>query len=159
MGRERGVKGSDSCLRLLLSCSCFSPFLVLRLLMVSVTVPIGVACYATRDPRLPQFSDESLFAGLLTPAPVEGSTQWSSSIWATRLLFFLYVLGVHYYINTDRYAYGGVVTVRSSLDNTPQVRGAEVFALNAECTQVFYEESGSWKPYRSARNIRCTSAK
>ena len=73
--------------------------------------------------------------------------------------FFLYVLGVHYYINTDRYAYGGVVTVRSSLDNTPQVRGAEVFALNAECTQVFYEESGSWKPYRSARNIHCTSAK
>ena len=71
-------------------------------------------------------------------------------------VFFSYILGVHYYINTDRYAWGGVIAVRSSLDNTPQVRGAEVFAVNAECTQVFYEEDGSWKPYRSARDIHCT---
>jgi len=64
--------------------------------------------------------------------------------------------GAHYYLNTDRYAYGGVIAVHSSLDNTPQVRGAEVFAVNSECTQIFFEEGGIWKPYRSARNICCT---
>jgi len=71
-------------------------------------------------------------------------------------LFFL-VSGVHYYLNTDRYAYGGIIPVRSLLDNTPQVLGAEVFAVNSECTQIFFEEDGTWKPYRSARNIHCTN--
>ena len=113
---------------------------------------------ARRDPRLLQFSDESLFTGLLTPALPRLKDLHSDPPASEQhsFYFFLYVLGVHYYINTDRYAYGGVVTVRSSLDNTPQVRGPEAFALNAECTQVFYQLNGSWKPYRSATNIRCT---
>ncbi|XP_068709727.1 uncharacterized protein [Montipora foliosa] len=67
--------------------------------------------------------------------------------------------GIHYYLNTDRYAYGGVIDVHSRLDNLPQVRGAEVLAVNADCTKVYFEEDGIWKPYQSARNIRCTRAK
>ena len=72
---------------------------------------------------------------------------------------FVVVIGIHYYLNTDRYAYGGVVYVQSVLDNIPQVRGAEVLAVNPEiswCTKIYFEEAGIWKPYRSARNIRCT---
>lgn len=66
--------------------------------------------------------------------------------------------GIHYYLNTDRYAYGGTIHVCSRLDNLPQVGGAEVLAVNADCTKVYFEEDGIWKPYRSARNIRCTRA-
>lgn len=67
--------------------------------------------------------------------------------------------GVHYYLNIHRCAYGGVIPVRSLLDGTPQVRGAEVFAVNSDCKQVFYEEGGTWKPYISARDIKCTRTK
>ena len=72
--------------------------------------------------------------------------------------FFL--TGVRYYLNIDRCAYGGVIAVRSVLDNTPQVRGAEVLAVNSECTQVYYNDDGIWKRYGSAlpSDIRCTVA-
>ena len=66
---------------------------------------------------------------------------------------------MHYYLNIDRCAYGGVVQVSSWLDNTPQVRGAEIVAVNSECTQVYYHDDGAWKPYKSARDIRCAPAR
>lgn len=61
--------------------------------------------------------------------------------------------GMHYYLNIDRCAYGGIVPVASWWDNTPQVRGAEIFAVNSDYTQVYYEDDGEWHPYRSARDI------
>lgn len=48
--------------------------------------------------------------------------------------------------------------MRSWLDSTPQVRGAEILAVksvNSECTEVYYNDDGVWKRYRSATNIRC----
>ena len=48
--------------------------------------------------------------------------------------------------------------MRSLLDGTPQVRGAEILAVksvNSKCTQVYYNDDGVWKRYGSARNIRC----
>ncbi|KAL9987607.1 hypothetical protein ACROYT_G001944 [Oculina patagonica] len=66
--------------------------------------------------------------------------------------------GVRYYLNIDRCAYGGVIAVSSFLDNTPQVRGAEVLAVNSNGTQVYYNDDGIWHPYISARNIRCQPA-
>ncbi|KAL9987610.1 hypothetical protein ACROYT_G001948 [Oculina patagonica] len=70
------------------------------------------------------------------------------------------VSGARYYLNIDRCAWGGVITVRSVLDNTPQVRGAEVLAVNSECTQVYYNDDGIWKRYESTTksSIRCTVA-
>lgn len=67
--------------------------------------------------------------------------------------------GVRYYLNIDRCAYGGIVLVRSLLDNTPQVRGAEVLAVNSDCSQVFYNDV-VWRPYQSAssKDIRCVPA-
>lgn len=70
------------------------------------------------------------------------------------ILYWFFFQGVRYYLNIDRCAFGGVIAVRSSLDNTPQVRGAEVFAVTTNCS-VFYEEDGYWKPYQSARRIQC----
>ena len=75
-----------------------------------------------------------------------------------RVFFVLIFKGVHYFLNIDRCAYGGVIHVSSFLDNTPQVRGAEVLAVNSECTQVYYHDDGIWQPYISARNIRCQPA-
>ena len=49
--------------------------------------------------------------------------------------------------------------MRSLLDGTPQVRGAEILAVksvNSKCTQVYYNDDGVWKRYGSATNIRCT---
>ncbi|PFX27710.1 hypothetical protein AWC38_SpisGene7593 [Stylophora pistillata] len=68
--------------------------------------------------------------------------------------------GVRYYLNIDRCAYGGIVLVRSLLDNTPQVRGAEVLAVNSDCSQVFYNDDVVWRPYQSAssKDIRCVPA-
>ena len=63
---------------------------------------------------------------------------------------------MHYYLNIDRCAYGGVVQVASWLDNIPQVRGPEIFAVNSEYTQVYYHDDGEWHPYISARDIRYT---
>lgn len=48
--------------------------------------------------------------------------------------------------------------MRSLLDSTPQVRGAEILAVksvNSEYTEVYYNDDGVWKRYRSATNIRC----
>ena len=76
----------------------------------------------------------------------------------TDALFFQLFKGIRYYLNIDRCAYGGVVAVRSLLDGTPQVRGAEILAVkfvNSKCTQVYYNDDGVWKRYGSARNIRC----
>ena len=64
---------------------------------------------------------------------------------------------MHYYLNIDRCAYGGVVHVASRLDNIPQVRGPEIFAVNSEYAQVYYHDDGEWHPYISARDIRYTT--
>ena len=63
---------------------------------------------------------------------------------------------MHYYLNIDRCAYGGVVQVAPWLDDIPLVRGPEIFAVNSEYTQVYYHDDGEWHPYRSARDIRYT---
>ncbi|EDO31184.1 predicted protein [Nematostella vectensis] len=67
--------------------------------------------------------------------------------------------GMHFYLNLDRCAYGGVVMVGSLLDHKKQVRGAEVFAVNSTCSGVYYEmgsgEQGQWHPYTSARDFVC----
>ena len=65
---------------------------------------------------------------------------------------FLFLSDMHYYLNMDRYGAGGVRHVRNAFFNLPQVRGPEVFAVNSECTAVYYHD-GIWKQYRSATNI------
>lgn len=72
----------------------------------------------------------------------------------------IFFVGVRYYLNIDRCAYGGVIAVSSLLDNTPQVRGAEILAVNCEPgrKKVYYNDDGIWKHYGSATNIRCTIA-
>jgi len=61
--------------------------------------------------------------------------------------------GMHYYLNIDRCAYGE----RIVLDHKPQIRGPELFAVNANCSKVYYVECEihKWTQYSSARNIRC----
>jgi len=64
-------------------------------------------------------------------------------------------VGAHYYLNVDRCAYGGVVTVKSHLDKTPQVRGPEVFAVDSDCSHAYFELNGLWKVYVSGRDFKC----
>lgn len=62
----------------------------------------------------------------------------------------------HYYLNLDRCAYGGIRHVRSHLDNKEMVRGAEVVAVDLNCTTVYYH-SERWVPYESGRDIVCSA--
>ena len=62
----------------------------------------------------------------------------------------------HYYLNLDRCAYGGIRHVRSHLDNKEMVRGAEVVAVDHNCTTVYYH-SERWVPYESGRDIVCSA--
>ena len=62
----------------------------------------------------------------------------------------------HYYLNLDRCAYGGIRHTADRIDGTPIVRGAQMFAVDHNCSVVYYH-STIWKAYRSSRNIRCNS--
>lgn len=61
--------------------------------------------------------------------------------------------GMHYYLNIDRCAYGE----RIVLDHKPQIRGPELFAVNSNCTKVYYVECEihKWTKYTSAQHIKC----
>lgn len=63
---------------------------------------------------------------------------------------------MHYYLNLDRCAHGGIRPVASTLDGMPMIRGAEVFAVNNNCTTVYYHAE-AWEPYTSGREITCSS--
>lgn len=60
----------------------------------------------------------------------------------------------HYYLNLDRCAYGGIRLVGSPIDGKEMVRGAEILAVNHNCTIVYYH-SKKWTPYKSGRDIVC----
>lgn len=62
----------------------------------------------------------------------------------------------HYYLNLDRCAYGGIRLVGSPLDNKEMVRGAEIVAVDQNCTTVYYH-SEEWSPYETGRDIVCTA--
>lgn len=62
---------------------------------------------------------------------------------------------MHYYLNVDRCAYGGVIAVSSHLDHKPQVRGPEVFAVNFNCSSVYYEMNAKWHAYGTATDFKC----
>lgn len=62
----------------------------------------------------------------------------------------------HYYLNLDRCAYGGIRPVGSPLDGKEMVRGAEVVAVNHNCSIVYFH-SEEWTPYSSGRDIICTA--
>ncbi|XP_067056496.1 uncharacterized protein [Acropora muricata] len=61
--------------------------------------------------------------------------------------------GMHYYLNLARCEYFEKIV----LDHKPQIRGPEIFAVDANCSKVFYVECDirKWTQYTSARNIRC----
>ncbi|KAK3739027.1 hypothetical protein QZH41_010488 [Actinostola sp. cb2023] len=63
--------------------------------------------------------------------------------------------GMHYYLNLERCAYGGIVPVKSHLDHTPQVRGAEVFVVDPSCSRVFFEQNAKWHIYGTAVDFKC----
>ena len=56
----------------------------------------------------------------------------------------------HYYYNIRRCEIGGKVQI----DKEPIIRGPIVFAIDDQCTKVYYFSQG-WKEYASARNIHC----
>ena len=58
--------------------------------------------------------------------------------------------GVHYYYNIRRCEIGGKVQI----DKEPIIRGPIVFAIDDQCTKVYYFSKG-WKEYASARKIHC----
>lgn len=62
----------------------------------------------------------------------------------------------HYYLNLDRCAYGGIRLVGSPLDGKEMVRGAEIVAVNHNCSTVYYHAE-YWTPYVSGRDIVCTA--
>lgn len=62
----------------------------------------------------------------------------------------------HYYLNLDRCAHGGIRPVGSPLDGKEMVRGAEVVAVDYNCTIVYYHAE-EWTPYASGRDIVCTA--
>lgn len=61
--------------------------------------------------------------------------------------------GMHYYLNLARCEYFEKIV----LDHKPQIRGPEIFAVDANCSKVFFVECDfrKWTQYTSARNIRC----
>ena len=63
---------------------------------------------------------------------------------------------MHYYLNLKRCGAGGVRYVRNWLFDLPQVRGAEVFAVDDNCTEVYYEHNQVWHKYRSTVNVMCS---
>ncbi|XP_068741308.1 uncharacterized protein [Montipora capricornis] len=62
--------------------------------------------------------------------------------------------GMHYYLNLARCEYFEKIL----LDHIPQIRGPEIFAVNSNCSKVYYVECDilKWTQYSSARNIRCS---
>ena len=76
---------------------------------------------------------------------------------AKLLSFTLFLISdAHYYLNLDRCAYGGIRPVGSPMDGKEMVRGAEIVAVNHNCTSVYYH-SEEWTPYDSDRDIVCTA--
>ena len=63
---------------------------------------------------------------------------------------------MHYYLNIDRCAAGGIRLVSSPLDGLPMVRGAEVFAVNDNCTEVYWH-GDKWSIYKTGRDMTCSS--
>lgn len=69
---------------------------------------------------------------------------------------FFFPSDAHYYLNLDRCAYGGIRPVGSPMDNKEMVRGAEIVAVNQNCSTVYYHAEG-WFPYETGRDIVCTA--
>lgn len=61
--------------------------------------------------------------------------------------------GMHYYLNLPRCEYFEKIV----LDHKPQIRGPELFAVDANCSKVYYVECDihKWTQYKSAVNIKC----
>lgn len=70
--------------------------------------------------------------------------------------FSFFISDAHYYLNLDRCAYGGIRLVGSPLDGKEMVRGAEIVAVNHNCSTVYYHAE-YWTPYLSGRDIVCTA--
>lgn len=64
----------------------------------------------------------------------------------------------HYYLNVDRCAHGGSVKLSASvkgITNNKQVCGAIIFAINQNCTHVYYHQdppNSGWVRYKSVSN-------
>ncbi|CAH3021668.1 unnamed protein product [Porites evermanni] len=63
----------------------------------------------------------------------------------------------HYYLNVDRCAYGGSLKLSANvkgISNRKQVCGPIIFAVNSNCTAVYYYQdapNAGWKRYQSVR--------
>ena len=61
----------------------------------------------------------------------------------------------HYYLNVDRCAYGGTIKLSGGLNhiaNSKQVCGPMIFAVNHNCTRVYYYQEApneGWVKYKS----------
>lgn len=58
--------------------------------------------------------------------------------------------GYRYYLNLDRCAYDE----RIVLDHKPPIRGPTVFAINSNCSVVYFVNKDKWQPYTSAEHIQ-----
>lgn len=58
--------------------------------------------------------------------------------------------GYRYYLNLDRCAYDE----RIVLDHKPPIRGPTVFAINSNCSAVYFVNKDKWQPYASAEHIQ-----
>ena len=60
---------------------------------------------------------------------------------------------MHYYLNLARCEYFEKIV----LDHKPQIRGPEIFAVDANCSKVFYVECDirKWTQYNRVWNMRC----
>ena len=75
-------------------------------------------------------------------------------------------IDVRYYVNIDRCAYGGPHSVQTGSKTTMEMSGPNVFAVDKECTQVYYHNGNPpahWKAYNTARwdlycNVFCDPA-
>lgn len=61
----------------------------------------------------------------------------------------------HYYLNVDRCAYGGTIKLSGGVKdiaNSKQVCGPMIFAVNQNCTRVYYYQDApheGWVKYKS----------
>lgn len=61
---------------------------------------------------------------------------------------------IHYYYNIDRCHIGGAIQINKQ----PIIRGPLVFAVDKECSKIYYFVDGSgWRNFNSAKNMTCSS--
>ncbi|XP_066920305.1 uncharacterized protein [Clytia hemisphaerica] len=62
-------------------------------------------------------------------------------------------VGIRYYVNIERCAYGGSYTTSSASGQQETIGGPNVFAVDTQCNHVYYHNGlppAHWKPYNSA---------